>query len=112
MVTLHSTQRIDHPVEKLPGPDLLPIQAFGAGKVDDGRGFKGYRAEPGLDGFRGIGDQVMVFVFRFDVVQDLHGLLGRGRVDDDLLETTLQGTVLLGLWIAGMVRVPLLRFLA
>ena len=43
-------QRIDHPVEKLPGPDLLPIQAFGEGKIDAGRGFEGFCAEPGFNG--------------------------------------------------------------
>ena len=36
----------------------------------------------------------MVFVFVFDVVQNLEGLRRRGGLEDDLLETALEGAVL------------------
>ena len=49
----------------------------------------------GFDGLRRVGDQVMVFVSRFDVIQDFDGLGGRGGLDENLLETALQGTVFL-----------------
>ena len=49
----------------------------------------------GFDGLWCVGDQVMVFVSRLDVVQDFDGLGGRGRLDEDLLEAAFQGSVFL-----------------
>ena len=37
----------------------------------------------------------MLLITVLDVMQDLQGLLSRGRIHNHLLETTLQGTILL-----------------
>ena len=48
-----------------------------------------------LQGLVGIGNMVVLFVTILDVLQNLQRLLGRCRLNDDLLETTLQGSILL-----------------
>ena len=48
-----------------------------------------------LQGLVGIGYVVVLFVAVLDVLQNLQRLLGCCRLNDDLLETTLQGSVLL-----------------
>ena len=49
----------------------------------------------GLDGLGRVGHQVVVFVAAFDVVQDFDGLGRRCWLDENLLETALQGSVFL-----------------
>ena len=49
----------------------------------------------GVDGLVGVLDAVVLLVFVLDVVEDLGGLLDRGGFHHDLLETPLQGAILL-----------------
>ena len=51
----------------------------------------------GFDGLGRVFHQMMVFVSRFDVVQDFDGLGWCGRLDENLLETAFQGTVFLNI---------------